>query len=432
MIWNEYIETADREKLKSIQNERLTQMIERIYFNVPFYRKKLQEKGIEPGDIKSVDQLKDLPFTNKSDLRDNYPFGLFTVPQNEIVRLHASSGTTGKPTVVGYTRKDIQLWSEVVARSLTMAGVGKRDIIQIAYGYGLFTGGLGVHYGAEKVGASVIPISGGNTKKQIQLMMDFGSTAIACTPSYAAFLGESIQKEKIPLKDIKLKAGIFGAEPWTNELRKQVESLLGLKAFDIYGLSEIIGPGVSMECECQNGMHVFEDHFIPEIIHPETLEVLPYGEIGELVFTTITKEAMPLLRYRTRDLTRLHAEKCSCGRTLLRMEKCLGRSDDMLIIRGVNVFPSQIESVLLEMSETSPHYQLVVERENNLDTLTVDVEIDDQFWSDEIKVLENLKKRIHNNISSLIGISAKINLVEPQTIKRSEGKAQRVIDKRKL
>ncbi|MBN2519878.1 MAG: phenylacetate--CoA ligase [Bacteroidales bacterium] len=431
MIWNEYIETADREKLKDIQNERLTQMIERIYYNVPFYRKKLQEKGIEPGDIKTIDQLKYLPFTNKSDLRDNYPFGLFTVPQNEIVRLHASSGTTGKPTVVGYTRKDIQTWSEVVARSLTMAGVSKSDIIQIAYGYGLFTGGLGVHYGAEKVGASVIPISGGNTKKQIQLMVDFGSTVIACTPSYAAFLGESLKTEQVNLSNIKLKAGIFGAEPWTNELRKQVETLLGIKAFDIYGLSEIIGPGVSMECGCQNGMHIFEDHFIPEIINPETLEVLPYGEVGELVFTTVTKEAMPLLRYRTRDLTRLHVEKCGCGRTLVRMDKCLGRSDDMLIIRGVNVFPSQIESVLLEMSETSPHYQLVVERENNLDTLTIDVEIDDQFWSDEIKVLENLKKRIHHNISSLIGISAKINLVEPQTIKRSEGKAQRVIDKRK-
>ena len=431
MIWNEYIETADREKLKSIQNERLVQMVERIYYNVPFYRKKLQEKGIEPGDIKSVDQLKDLPFTTKNDLRDNYPFGLFTVPQNEIVRLHASSGTTGKPTVVSYTRKDIQLWSEVVARSLTMAGVGKSDIIQVAYGYGLFTGGLGVHYGAEKVGASVIPISGGNTKKQIQFMADFGSTVIACTPSYAAYLGESIRKEGIDPKMIKLKAGIFGAEPWTNELRIQVESLLGLKAYDIYGLSEIIGPGVSMECECQNGMHIFEDHFIPEIINPETLEVLPYGEIGELVFTTITKEAMPLLRYRTRDLTCLHVEKCSCGRTLVRMDKCLGRSDDMLIIRGVNVFPSQIESILLEMSETSPHYQLVVDRENNLDTLSINVEIDDQFWSDEIKVLENLKKRINNNVASLIGINAKINLVEPQTIARSEGKAKRVIDKRK-
>lgn len=431
MIWNEHIETADREKLRQIQNSRFIKMIERIYYNVPFYRKKMQECGVEPGDIKSIDQLKDLPFTIKTDLRDNYPFGLFTVPQNQIVRLHASSGTTGKPTVVGYTRNDLQLWSEVVARSLTMAGIGRDDIIQIAYGYGLFTGGLGLHYGAEKVGASVIPISGGNTKKQLQLMQDFGSTAIACTPSYAAFLGESLAASGISPNDIRLKAGIFGAEPWTNELRKQVESLLGIKAYDIYGLSEIIGPGVSMECECQNGMHIFEDHFIPEIIDPNTLEVLPYGEIGELVFTTVTKEAMPLLRYRTRDLTRLHAEKCSCGRTLVRMEKCLGRSDDMLIIRGVNVFPSQIESVLLEMSETTPHYQLVVNRDNNLDTLEINVEIDDQFWSDEIRILENLKKRIQHNITSTLGLSAKINLVEPFSIARSEGKAQRVIDNRK-
>jgi phenylacetate-CoA ligase len=430
MVWNEFIENADREKLVKIQNERLIKMVERIYFNVPFYRKKLQEIGFQPGDIKSIDQLKNLPFTIKTDLRDNYPFGLFTVPQSEIARLHASSGTTGKPTVVGYTRKDIETWSEVVARSLTMAGVTKNDIIQIAYGYGLFTGGLGVHYGAEKVGASVIPISGGNTKKQLQLMKDFGSTVLACTPSYAAFLGESLEKEGFSRNDIKLKAGVFGAEPWTNELRKQIESLLGIKAYDIYGLSEIIGPGVSMECECQDGMHIFEDHFIPEIIDPKTLEVLPYGELGELVFTTVTKEAMPLLRYRTRDLTRLHVEKCGCGRTLVRMEKCVGRSDDMLIIRGVNVFPSQVEAVLLEMSETTPHYQLIVERENNLDTLQINVEIEDQFWSDEIKVLESLKKRIDHNISSILGISAKINLVEPMSITRSEGKAQRVIDNR--
>ena len=431
MIWNEYIETADRERLRLIQNERLVQMIDRIYYNVPFYRNKLQEKGIEPGDIKSVDQLKELPFTTKDDLRDNYPFGLFTVPQCEIVRLHASSGTTGKPTVIGYTRKDLQTWSEVVARSLTMAGIGKFDIIQVAYGYGLFTGGLGVHYGSEKVGAAVIPISGGNTKKQIQIMTDFGATALACTPSYAAFLGESIQKAGISPDKIKLKAAICGAEPWTNGLRKQIESLLNVKAYDIYGLSEIIGPGVSMECKCQNGMHIFEDHFIPEIIDPETLEVLPYGEIGELVFTTITKEAIPLLRYRTRDLTRLCAGKCDCGRTLIKMDKCVGRSDDMLIIRGVNVFPSQIESVLLEMSETTPHYQLVIDRINNIDTLSVDVEINDHFWSDEIKEIENLKKRIHHNIASLIGINAKINLVEPHTIERFEGKAKRVIDKRK-
>lgn len=431
MIWNEYIEIADREKLRSIQNERLEQMIERIYHNVPFYRKKLQEKGIEPGDITSVEQLKELPFTTKEDLRDNYPFGLFAVPQSEIVRVHASSGTTGKPTVLGYTRKDLQTWSEVVARSLTMAGVGKADLIQVAYGYGLFTGGLGIHYGAEKVGAGVIPISGGNTKKQIQIMADFGATALACTPSYASFLGESIRKANINPDDIKLKAAICGGEPWSDGLRKQIESLLNVKAYDIYGLSEIIGPGVSMECHCQNGMHIFEDHFIPEIINPETLEVLPYGELGELVFTTITKEAIPLLRYRTRDLTRLHADKCACGRTLIRMEKCIGRSDDMLIIRGVNVFPSQIETVLLEMSEITPHYQIVVDRVNNTDSLTINMEMNDQFWSDEIKEIEKVKKSIHDNLASLIGINAKINLVEPGTLERFEGKAKRVVDKRK-
>lgn len=430
MIWNEKIETASRDELKYIQDDRLVKMIERMYHNVPFYRNKLQEIGLEPKDIKSTDQLKDLPFTVKTDLRDNYPFGLFTVPQSDIVRLHASSGTTGKPTVVGYTHADLSMWSEVVARSLTMAGVTKDDIIQVAYGYGLFTGGLGMHYGAEKVGASVIPISGGNTKKQLQLMQDFGSTVIACTPSYAAFLGESIRKENMDRRKIKLKAGIFGAEPWTKELRIQVEEMLGLKAFDIYGLSEIIGPGVSMECEHQCGMHIFEDHFIPEIIDPVTLEVLPYGEIGELVFTTVTKEAMPLLRYRTRDLTRLYVDKCECGRTLVRMEKCLGRSDDMLIIRGVNVFPSQVEAALLEVGNTTPHYQLIVNREGTLDTLQINVEVDEQIWSDEVKVLEGLRNRIRNNIASALGISAKINLVEPMSIARSEGKAVRVIDNR--
>ncbi|NLT50717.1 MAG: phenylacetate--CoA ligase [Ignavibacteria bacterium] len=432
MELNTEIETADRQQLTELQSKRLVKMVERIYNNVPFYKQKFKEKGIEPGDIKSIDQLKHLPFTIKSDLRDNYPFGLFTVPQSEIVRLHASSGTTGKPTVVGYTRNDINTWSEVVARSLTMAGITKNDIIQVAYGYGLFTGGLGLHYGAERVGASIIPISGGNTKKQLQLMQDFGSTAIACTPSYAAYLAESIIKEGIPQEKIKLRAGIFGAEPWTEEMRQQIEKMMHIKAYDIYGLSEIIGPGVSMECQHQCGSHIFEDHFIPEIINPETLEVLPYGELGELVFTTVTKEAMPLLRYRTRDLTRLHPEKCACGRTLVRMEKCLGRSDDMLIIRGVNVFPSQVESVLLEMSETTPHYQMIVTRENNLDELEIKVEVDDQFWSDEIKILEGLKKRIHHNISSVLGINAQIKLVEPNTIERSEGKAKRVIDNRKL
>jgi phenylacetate-CoA ligase len=432
MIWNKQYECMEREELLKLQGERVKAMVTRVYDSVPFYRSKLQEKGIEPGDITGIDDLKYLPFTTKQDLRDNYPFGLFAVPQNDIVRFHASSGTTGKSTVVGYTHNDIQMWSEVVARSLTMAGVTSTDIIQVAYGYGLFTGGLGLHYGAEKVGASVIPISGGNTKKQLQLMEDFGSTVIACTPSYAAYLGEALDEEKIDRSNLRLKAGVFGAEPWTEEMRSQIEHLLGIKAFDIYGLSEIIGPGVSMECHCQQGMHIFEDHFIPEIINPETCEVLPYGELGELIFTPATKEAMPLIRYRTRDLTRLHAAKCECGRTLVRMEKCVGRSDDMLIIRGVNVFPSQVESVLLEMSETKPHYLLVVDRENNLDTLEIQVEIEEQFFSDEVKELEGLRQRIKANISSILGISASIRLVEPGKIERSIGKAQRVVDKRKL
>lgn len=417
--------------MHQLQSGQLSRMIQRMYDHVPFYRNRFKEKGIEPGDIGSVDQLKELPFTTKEDLRENYPFGLFTVPQSDVVRIHASSGTTGKPTVVGYTRQDIDIWSEVVARSLTMAGIHSGDTIQVAYGYGPFTGGLGLHYGAERVGATVIPISSGNTRKQLQFMTDFNATVLACTPSYAAHLGESILKEGISPEDVKLRVGVFGAEPWTNEMRKEVEKLLRIKAYDIYGLSEVIGPGVSMECECQCGSHIFEDHFIPEIIHPETLEVLPDGEIGELVFTTVSKEAMPLLRYRTRDLTRLYREKCACGRTLVRMEKCLGRSDDMLIIRGVNVFPSQVESVLMEMSETSPHYQLIVRRENNLDTLEVLVEIDEKNWSDSIRELEGIKRRIEQNIKSLLGVSAAIRLVEPHSIERSEGKAKRIIDHRK-
>lgn len=432
MIWNRNIECADREQLHELQSKRLMETVKRVYENVPAYRKKLQEKGIEPGDIKSIDQLKYLPFTTKTDLRDNYPFGLFTVPQSEVVRIHASSGTTGKPTVVGYSQRDLEVWSEVVARSLTMAGIHKDDTIQIAYGYGPFTGGLGLHYGAEKVGATVIPISTGNTKKQLQFMTDFQATALACTPSYAAHLGESILREGISPADIKLRIGVFGAEPWTDEMRCQIEKLLNIKAYDIYGLSEIIGPGVSMECECQCGAHIHEDHFIPEIINPETLEVLPYGELGELVFTTVSKEVMPLLRYRTRDLTRLHAEKCECGRTLVRMEKCIGRSDDMLIIRGVNVFPSQIESVLLDMNETSPHYQLIIDRENNLDSMEIRVELDANSWSDSIRELEGIRRRIDHNIKSLLGLSAKIKLVEPNSIERSEGKAKRIIDNRKL
>ncbi len=432
MFWNKDIECADREAIRGLQNRRFVQMVERMYNNVPFYRKKFDSLGIKPSDIKSIDQLKDLPFTYKTDLRDNYPFGLFAVPQSDVVRVHASSGTTGKPTVVGYTQNDIDMWREVVARSLTMAGVSKKDLIQISYGYGLFTGGLGIHYGAETVGASVIPISGGNTKKQLQLMQDFGSTVLACTPSYAAFLGESLTEAGISKNDIKLKTGIFGAEPWTEELRALIEKELGIKAYNIYGLSEVIGPGVSMECECQCGSHIHEDHFYAEIINPETGEVLPYGQVGELVFTTLTKEAMPLLRYRTRDLTRLNVDTCSCGRTLVRMDRIMGRTDDMLIIRGVNVFPSQVESVLLEMGEASPNYQLIVSRQNNLDTLEIKVELNEQFWTDEMKVIENLKKKISHSITSQLGISATIKLVEPHSIERSQGKAVRVIDNRNL
>ncbi len=432
MIWNEKIECASRDEMRAVQTERLKETVERIYHNVPSYRKKMQDAGLVPNDIQSVDDLSKLPFTLKTDLRDNYPFGMFTVPMSEIVRIHASSGTTGKPTVVGYTRKDLNSWSEVVTRSLCMAGVHREDIVQVAYGYGLFTGGLGLHYGCENLGASVIPISGGNTDKQLQLMQDFGTSVIACTPSYSLYLAEEMETAGIKKEDLKLRVGIFGAEPWTENMRKEIEAKLGIKAIDIYGLSEIIGPGVSCECEQQAGMHVNEDHFIPEIIDPNTLQPLPAGEIGELVFTTITKEGIPLIRYRTRDLTRLNYEKCACGRTLVRMEKCKGRSDDMLIIRGVNVFPSQIESVLLEMSETAPHYLLIVEREGNLDTLKLMVEVQEQFFSDEIRQLESLRQKIKHKLQSTLGISVDVKLVEPKTIERTAGKAKRVIDNRKL
>ncbi|HHT61147.1 MAG: phenylacetate--CoA ligase [Paludibacteraceae bacterium] len=431
MIWNEYIECSSRDAIIERQNKGLRKMVERLYFNVPFYRKKFQEMELSPYDIKGIEDLHKLPFTYKQDLRDNYPMGLFAVPQSEIVRLHASSGTTGKQTVVGYTRKDLDMWSEVVARCLSSAGVVHKDIVQIAYGYGLFTGGLGLHYGTEKIGASVIPISGGNTHRQLQTMQDLGSTVLACTPSYALYLAESLEKSGITKDQIKLRVGIFGAESWTDEMRRELEKKLGIKAFDIYGLSEIMGPGVACECECQNGLHVNEDHFIPEIIDPITLEPLPEGQEGELVFTTITKEGLPLLRYRTRDLSTLHYGTCSCGRTLVRMEKCKGRTDDMLIIRGVNVFPSQIESVLLSMHETSPHYQLIVERINNLDILEVHVEMDEHFFADEIRKIEGLNKRIKHNIENTLGISVTIKLVEPNTIERSENKAKRIIDNRK-
>jgi len=432
MIWNETIECASRDEMAAIQSERLIRTVERVYHNIPSYRKKMQEAGITPGDIKSIDDIVKLPFTVKTDLRDNYPFGMFTVPMSEIVRVHASSGTTGKPTVVGYTRNDLSMWAEVVTRSLCMAGVQKNDMVQVAYGYGLFTGGLGLHYGTENLGAAVIPISGGNTDKQIQLMQDFGSTVLACTPSYALFLAEAIKDRGIDPESLKLRVGIFGAEPWSENMRREIEDKLKIKAIDIYGLSEVCGPGVSCECTHQNGSHINEDHFYPEIIDPETLEPVAPGEIGELVFTTITKEGIPIIRYRTRDLTRLIYDKCECGRTLVRMEKCMGRSDDMLIIRGVNVFPSQIESVLLELSEVEPHYMLIVERENNLDILKVMVEVQEQFFSDEIRELEALKKKIVHKIQSTLGISVQVKLVEPKTIERSAGKAKRVIDNRKI
>jgi phenylacetate-CoA ligase len=430
-IWNPHFETMPRDEMKAVQSERLRETVERLYYNVPYYRAKMQERGIGPEHIRSVDDLKHLPFTTKQDLRDNYPFGLFALPMSEIIRLHASSGTTGRPTVVGYSRRDIAVWSEVMARTLTGAGVTKDDFIQIAYGYGLFTGGLGLHYGGEKVGASVIPISGGNTKRQLQLMHDFGSTILACTPSYASYLAEAIEESDIRREDLQLKVGIFGAEPWTDNMRWEIEKKLQIKAYDIYGLSEIIGPGVSFDCEYQCGLHINEDHFMPEIIDPDTLKVLDEGELGELVFSTVTKEGLPIIRYRTRDLTRLRYEKCNCGRTLVRMDKCTGRSDDMLIIRGVNLFPSQIESVLLEMDETTPHYLLVVDRINNLDTLELHVEVEDRFYQDKISELQNLGKKIKHQIESTIGLSVNVKLVEPKTIERSEGKAKRVIDNRK-
>ncbi|HCE57650.1 MAG TPA: phenylacetate--CoA ligase [Prolixibacteraceae bacterium] len=432
MIWNEKIECASRSEMEAIQSERLVQTVKRVYHNNESYRRKMQEKGLVPGDIKSVHDLSKLPFTTKADLRDGYPFGMFTTPMSEIVRVHASSGTTGKPTVVGYTRNDLQMWAEVVTRSLSMAGVHQNDIVQVAYGYGLFTGGLGLHYGTENLGATVIPISGGNTDKQILLMQDFGTTVIACTPSYALFLAETMKEMNITPESLQLRVGIFGAEPWSENMRCEIEAKLKIKAIDIYGLSEVIGPGVSCECEHQCGMHVMEDHFIPEIIHPETLESMPPGEKGELVFSTVTKEGMPILRYRTRDLTRLIYDQCECGRTLVRMEKCMGRSDDMLIIRGVNVFPSQIESVLLEMSETEPHYLLIIEREETLDVVNLLVEVQEQFFSDEIKQLESLRKKLTDKIQSTLGISVRVKLVEPKTIERTAGKAKRVIDNRKI
>ena len=430
--WNPAVECAPREELEALQSERLRNTVRRVYSHVPHYRAKMDAAGLLPDDIVSVRDLSRLPFTLKQDLRDTYPYGLFAAPLSEVVRIHASSGTTGKQTVVGYTQADIGLWSEVVARALAAAGCGKSDFVHISYGYGLFTGGLGAHYGAEKVGASVIPVSVGNTSRQIQIMRDFGSTILMCTPSYALYLAETLREMGVDPSEIKLKAGIFGAEPWTEQMRAEIEHSLHIKAYDIYGLSEIIGPGVSFECCDQSGMHVNEDHFIPEIIDPDTGEVLPDGQEGELVFTCITKQALPLIRYRTRDVAVLEHGTCSCGRTLVKMKKPRGRTDDMLIIRGVNVFPSQVESVLLALGNTSPHYLLIVDRTDNLDTLEIQVEMTDAMFSDEIRGLEQQERAIRAAIESTLGIAAKITLVEPKSIKRSEGKAVRVIDKRKL
>lgn len=433
MIYNEEYETLPREALEALQLKRLQAQVERVYATVPYYRAKMDEVKVAPGDIKTLSDINKLPFTTKEDLRKNYPFGLFTVPLERVVRIHASSGTTGQPTVVGYTKRDIKIWAELMARCLSAAGASQKDIIHNAYGYGLFTGGLGAHYGAENLGATVVPVSGGNTKRQIMIMRDFGSTVLLCTPSYALNLAEAMVDMGTDPSEMALRVGVFGAEPWSENMREEIEKKLGLKAIDIYGLSEIIGPGVAVECiEEQKGLHVMEDHFLPEIVHPETFEPLELGEKGELVFTTLTKEAFPVIRYRTKDFSRLVTAPCSCGRSFYRMEKVTGRSDDMLIIRGVNVFPSQIEHVLISIEGVEPHYQIIVNREGSLDTLEVQVEVSESIFSDEVKTLEGLTKKIQHEIKDLLGVSCKIKLVEPKTIQRSEGKAQRVIDNRKL
>lgn len=426
------IECAPRSELEALQSYRLSRTVRRVYENVAPYRKKMDEAGVKPEDIKSIADLHKLPFTVKQDLRDNYPYGMFASPMKDVVRIHASSGTTGKQTVVGYTAHDIDMWAECAARALVSVGGTKDDFIHVSYGYGLFTGGLGLHYGAEKLGATAIPASAGNSMRQLQMFKDFGSSIICMTPSYAISLIELMKENNISKDELKLKAGVFGAEPWTEEMRKEIEVGLGIKAYDIYGLSEIMGPSVSCECECQCGMHICEDHFIPEIIDPDTLEVLPAGQQGELVFTCITKEALPLIRYRTRDIATLVYDKCECGRTLVRMLKPQGRTDDMLIIRGVNVFPSQIESALLSVDNKATNYFLEVDRVNNLDTLEVQVEMREDMFGDEIKTLEAYKKKVKSAIDSAIGVGVSVKLVEPKTLARSTGKAVRVNDKRAI
>ncbi|UTF51093.1 phenylacetate--CoA ligase [Desulfomicrobium sp. ZS1] len=431
MLYDVSNETMPREELEALQLRRLKAMVEKVYYNVPFYQNRFNEMDIRPEQIRSLDDLKYLPFTEKQDLRNNYPFGLFAVPRDNVVRVHASSGTTGKATVVGYTQRDVNTWAELMARSLMCAGASRRDIVHNAYGYGLFTGGLGMHYGVERLGATILPISGGGTRRQVMLMRDFGSTILCSTPSYALFLYESILAAGMSIDDLKLHTGIFGAEPWSEKMRSEIESKLQIKALDIYGLSEIMGPGVGMECcDAQDGLHIWEDHFLIEIIDPETGEQLPLGESGELVITTITKEAQPLIRYRTRDITRIEAIPCRCGRTHRRISRIQGRSDDMLIIRGVNVFPQQIETILLETQGVAPHYQLILTRQGSLDMLEVKVEVDEKLFSDEIRHLQRIEAKIQKNIKEFLGVTAKVTLSEPQSIERSEGKAKRIIDLR--
>lgn len=431
MIWNEAKECMNREDMSSLQEARLNKIVDYVYHNVEPYRKKMQNAGIQPGDINTLADLTKLPFTTKDDLRDNYPFGLFAVPMSEIVRVHASSGTTGKATVVGYTRKDISIWAECVARCCSMAGLGKNDIIQIAYGYGLFTGGLGAHYGAENLGATVVPMSTGNTKKLIDMMIDFKATGLMCTPSYLMHVAEVIEEQGLQ-DQIHLKATLNGAEPWTEEMRQQIEKRLGIRSHDIYGLSEIMGPGVAADCEFHDGLHISEDYFLPEIVDPKTLLPVPDGEVGELVITTLTKEGIPMIRYRTKDLTSITHKPCKCGRTTARISRFKGRSDDMLIIRGVNVFPSQVEAALLSVDGSTPNYQILVDRINHKDTFDILVEIEERFFSDEIKALVKLQKTLEHAVHQAVGLHANIKLVEPKTIARSDGKAVRVIDNRKL
>ena len=432
MMWNEKREALTDSIKKKLQSESLKVLVNRAYERIPFYKKMFDQSGLKPGHISSIEDIKKLPFTTKTDLRDNYPFGMFAVPMRAVVETHTSSGTTGKPVIGGYTKNDIDLWSEVMARCLTLSGTTSKDVVHNAYGYGLFTGGLGVHYGARRIGATVIPVSGGNTKRQIMIMQDFNSTILTCTPSYTLYLAEMGEEMGIDFKRLPLRAGNFGAEPWSNNMRIEIENRLGLLALDIYGLTEIIGPGVGNECEHKTGVHICDDYFYPEIINPDTSVVLPPGEVGELVITTLTKEATPLIRYRTRDITTLKPGKCACGRTSMRMERIMGRTDDMLIIRGVNVFPSQIEEVLVKIEGTEPHYQIVVNRVGSLDVLDVLVEMNEKMISDEIKELEQVESKIKSEIESMLGIKVGVKLVEPKTIARSEGKAKRVIDNRKL